>query len=544
MSDVLSNSLRRIPSSRREFLQTFAVLSATTAFSTIYTRPAYAWFGPNPESVPPIDDPRIRELVSRGLDAAKQHGATYADIRLTYTRQRDFANGITTTETLAAGVRVLVDGYWGFASSPVWHHDEIVRLAKNAVALAHTNRNVPSLHVGLAEPSQAESGHWSMPVQIDPFDVPWEEVLDFIGGVSQFITAHNAVPSPIDVSFMRQDKAFGATNGSYCTQQLYRTSAQAGLTVGMQGRKVSTALEGMSPAGAGWEYLRNGDHRETILRTIEQLKYDLSLPVKPVDIGRFPVVLDAHGVAQIASSTIGAATELDRAMGLEANADGTSYIDRPKEMLGSLKIGGSALNVTADRNTEGAVATVQWDDEGVRPEPFALVKDGILANMQTTRESAEWIAEYARSRGEVPRSRGCASAPSGLEPPLSHTTNLSIAPSQSSADFDDLIRDVDRGIAFRELMIDSDFQQSGGLGIGTAYEISGGKRVAIMSGAAILFRASELWVNMETLGGATSTKRFGIQRFKGEPPQESYHTVTAPPALFRNVSVIDAWRRG
>src|ERR1041385_5464679 len=46
--------------------------------------------GRSHEPVPSIDDPRVKALATRALEAAKGAGATYADVRLTHTRTRAF----------------------------------------------------------------------------------------------------------------------------------------------------------------------------------------------------------------------------------------------------------------------------------------------------------------------------------------------------------------------------------------------------------------------------------------------------------------------
>ncbi|HEY9450981.1 MAG TPA: TldD/PmbA family protein, partial [Gemmatimonadaceae bacterium] len=100
-----------------------------------------------------------------------------------------------------------------------------------------------------------------------------------------------------------------------------------------------------------------------------------------------------------------------------------------------------------------------------------------------------------------------------------------------------------KGIAVRGMGADMDFQSSSGLGTGRVYEVRGGKRVARLNGAGFLFRSTELWKGLKVLGGAESLRRFGLSASKGEPAQSTYHSVTAPPAVLEQLTLIDVLRK-
>ena len=82
------------------------------------------------------------DLVSRALDLAEVRGAGYADIRIVRTSQERISlrNGVVDTlsvdESLGFGVRVLVNGCWGFASSHDLTGKEIDRITALAVDIA------------------------------------------------------------------------------------------------------------------------------------------------------------------------------------------------------------------------------------------------------------------------------------------------------------------------------------------------------------------------------------------------------------------------
>lgn len=531
-----------MPITRRDLLKAGVLVAAATTVP----RPLLADIGAEPEPVPPIDDPRLKALVARALDAARTAGGTYADVRLTYTRERSQDSRFGhLAEELAVGVRALVNGYWGFASGPVWSPDEMARLGREAVHQAKASALGKSREVDLAPAPAVREGHWRMPVEIDPFELHPSEMMDRLSAMR--LVVHYSSPGftvrANSAVFVRQEKAFGSTTGSYCTQRLYRSRGRFSVHAGKAGRIADGSLDLLTPAGIGWELYREQPLKEAIRQLIEELEEDLAFPVKPVDVGRYDTVLDAHSVANLLDGTLGRATELDRALGYEANAGGTSYLDDPFAMLGTYQAGAPLLTVTGNRSEPGGCATVQWDDEGIAPDAFPLVQDGVLVDFQTTRESAGWLKESYAKASKPFRSHGCAAAPTGLFAPLQHPPNLVVTPGREAHDFDALVSGVASGIAVKGATLDMDFQGSSGLGTGRVYEIKNGKRVAALNTAGFLFRATDLWKGLLALGGAASQRRYGMLTKKGEPPQEHYHSVTAVPAVFKQLTVIDVMRK-
>jgi predicted Zn-dependent protease len=106
-----------------------------------------------------------------------------------------------------------------------------------------------------------------------------------------------------------------------------------------------------------------------------------------------------------------------------------------------------------------------------------------------------------------------------------------------------MIASMEKGVAIRDLDVDMDFQQLNGFCMGTTYEITKGKRSAILANAGILFRTPEFWKSLTEVGGPASARRFGQRVTKGEPRQESYHSATAVSALFKEQTVIDVLRK-
>lgn len=492
--------------------------------------------------------PDRKEIISAAVDSAVAAGATYVDARLTHLEAFGILKYMPPrTENMAFGVRALYKGYWGFAASPVWSKEEAARLGAAAVAQAKANVLGRERITELAPIIDPSNGHWATPVKHDPFKIDSDELLDFVDGLTAYIGSLKYMGSfTTHFGFNRINKAFGNSSGQFNTQTLYGAGAAISFSLEDKTRMTTSGgqVEGLSPAGEGYEYFRDRPIREYVRMAHEEALADLALPVKPVDVGRYNVLVDQHGMGSLLSQSIGAATEVDRVFGYEANAGGTSYINEPETMLGSLKIGSPLLNVSSDRSQLGSIGRVKWDDEGVAPVKYDLIKDGVLVNLQTNREGASWIKDHYDRSGQQFRSFGSATAPSALDVQLVHKADLSLKPSDASDNSDTLRASLGDGLEFRMPKVTFDFQQITGLARGRTYEIKKGKRVARLKDAGMVFRTSELWTNLTAIGGSESVKYNGIDSAKGQPEQSVASAVYTPPATFKEMTFIDVTRKG
>jgi TldD protein len=486
----------------------------------------------------------LHALAARAVDAARSAGADYADARLTLTRQQ--IPGDSEGEDRGFGVRVLVHGYWGFLASAVWTPDEAARLARAAVAQANAHRRGKSRPVVLGTIPVVAGGEWVMPVKYDPFDIPIEEKLDVMRSFQAIARAARVgIGVQAGMRFMRQHQIFASSEGSFWAQTTYGSSASfavsymseyhAGLPRG------GAAADFLSTAGRGWEHVSESGIPEAIPQLIEEA--ERARHRVPIDVGRYDIVFNAEAMASLVDETIGAATELDRALGYEADASGTSYLDDPLAMLGQQRVASPNVTVTANRSVPTGAATVRWDDEGVVPDEFPIVADGMLIDYQTTREQAAWLAPYYQQRGLPIRSHGCAAAGSALDITMQHAPNLALRPGREAVTFEELVASTEKGIAMFDVKLAMDQQQLNGVGRGTMREIVRGKLGRFVYGGALAFRSPELWKTVAGIGGPGTERLFGQSRSKGQPAQQTVHSVSAVPAKIPQLSIIDLTRK-
>lgn len=531
-------------SNRRTLIKNGAILTAIGAIPNSL-QALVKYRSPASETIllSSANDSRTKELCMASIAAAQEAGASYTDVRLVHTYHRKIGGIPPEAETMTFGVRTLVNGYWGFAASPVWTLDEAARLGKAAVRQAKANFIDEVREIDLTPVKPVSNGEWIMPIKDDPFRVNPHEITDYLSALTSYVKRWPGVtPTQNSAEFLRQDKVFASSSDQYLFQRTYTTSATIGFDYAHpNGMRAGVALDTLTPAGKGLEHIRDQPIRELLRQRYEEIKEDLSFTYKPVEVGRYQIALDDITVSRLLSKTIGGATELDRALGFEANSGGTSYITDPVAMVGTLKVGSPLVTVTANRSEIGAVATVKWDDDGSEPQDLSLVDKGIVVGMQTNRETAGWLNKNMNHPSVQYASSGCAYAPDGSLAPLTHSGNLKLQPGSDGASFDSIVKEVEDGLVFKRADASMDFQQISGLMMGQAFEVKKGKRTSIAAHAGVLFRTPELW-NAVTRVGA-SQRVFGLSAAKGQPARGAYHSVTSSPVYLKEATVVDISRK-
>ena len=166
----------------------------------------------------------------RTLDAAKSAGAEYADVRISQNRNQAIqarehrVQSLSDSETFGFGVRVLVKGAWGFAASRELAADEMVRVARQAVAQAQANRAALERPVVLAPVTPTANGTWRGPAEIDPFEVPIEEkVALLLDANAAALKVQGAKFVSSGMFFLREEKTLATSDGTYVVQTIFRS---------------------------------------------------------------------------------------------------------------------------------------------------------------------------------------------------------------------------------------------------------------------------------------------------------------------------------
>jgi TldD protein len=317
-----------------------------------------------------------------------------------------------------------VDGCWGFAATRTLTRDGVTSAAREAVAIAKANRVARDRAVTLAPTPAYPNATWKSAYTTDPFEVPLEQKVDLLlkaNAEAMKVPGVKFVNSVL--FFVKQERQFASTEGSVIDQTLIRSwplftaTAVAPDFSDFQSR----AANEVAPMGRGFEYVLQADLAGRARKWGEEAAEKLK--AKPVEVGKYDLVLAPSNLWLTIHESIGHPTELDRAMGYEANYAGTSFIAPPEEKLGKLQYGKPIMNIQGDRSQEGALATIGYDDDGVKPDEFLIVKNGMFNDYQTTREQAPWLAELVRqarasrcARTAAPTPTAGAASPSSACP--------------------------------------------------------------------------------------------------------------------------------
>jgi TldD protein len=544
-------------STRRDFLKTGGVALGALAVGPDLLRAAEASAhrvvapptGYRP--LPPVaTDPATRALMMEALDAATRAGASYADVRIgrnrnnaVNTREQQVTN-VLESDTMGCGVRVLVDGCWGFAATQELTSDAVGRAAQEAAAIARANRVAMGRRVELAPAPSLGDRTWRSSYTIDPFTVSLEEKVGLLlKANAEAMKARNVRFVTSGLSFVKEERNYANTEGSVITQDYVRSWVTLAATAVSSDGFAQRGPEVVQPMGRGWEYVLEADVAGNALGWGEEAAEKLS--AKSVDVGRYDLILHPSQLFLTIHESLAHPTELDRAMGYEANYAGTSFIAPPRDVLGKLKLGPEHMNLVGNRSEEGALATIGYDDDGVQPDEFHIVKNGIFNDYQTTREQAPWLAWWYTQNGQPLRSHGCSYAQSWADVQFQRMPNVSLQPGEQDLSWDDLIAATDRGIAMIGRSSYSIDQQryNAQFGAQLCYEIRGGKIVGQLKDVAYQMRTPDFWNAMDLIGG-TSSYEFGgtFNDGKGQPSQANAVSHGCPPVRVRNQTVINTGR--
>jgi TldD protein len=542
--------------SRREFLRHTGMAAALAATgSALHPGIAGAL-----SSAPPIyprgistfEELPIKELLMEALNAAKGSGAQFSDARIgryrqnfVGTREKQIVQ-VGDTDSIGIGIRALVDGAWGFAATQTLTRDGVVAAAREAAAIAKANHIPGAAPVVLAPAPAYPNATWKSAFEIDPFTIPVEQKAQLlIDANTEAMKVPNVKFVNSTLFFIKEDRNYANTDGSFIVQTVIRSWAPfAATAVSADFSDFQTRTNVVQPAARGWEFIVAADLKGNAPKWGEEAAEKLK--AKPVDVGRYDLVLHPSHLWLTIHESIGHPTELDRAMGYEANYAGTSFVAPPEKVLGQLKYGPEFMNIQGDRTQEGGCATIGWDDDGVKPDTFQIIKNGVFHDYQTSREQAPWLDWYYKKNNMPVKSHGCCNADNWSSVQFQRMPNVSLMPGAKDSSWEDLIAATDKGIGIvgdGSFSIDQQ-RYNAQFGGQVFYEIKGGKIAGMLKDVAYQMKTPDFWNSMDMIGGKSSYM-MGASFFdgKGQPGQVGSVSHGCVPARFRNINVINTGRK-
>ena len=507
----------------------------------------------------PGDVARKKVLADAALATAKRLGASYCDVRIgrylnqsVITREHQVGN-VTNRESSGVGVRVIVNGAWGFSATHQQTPAAVKAAVEQAAAIARANASIQTRPVQLAPVQGVGEVSWKTPIRKNAMDVPIKEKVDLLLDVNAAALAAGASFVNSMLFLVNEQKYFASTDGSYIDQDVHRIWAPMTITAIDKASGKFRTREGLSaPMGLGYEYLDgaaagkvltpNGvvnygssyDMKEDAIAAAKQAQEKLKAPsVKP---GKYDLVLDPSHTWLTIHESVGHPLELDRVLGYEANYAGTSFATLDKREQ-HFQYGSDKVNIFADKTQPGSLGAVAYDDEGVKTKRWDLISNGKLVDYQTIRDQAHILGKT--------ESDGCCYADSWSSVQFQRMANVSMAPGKKPLSVPDLIKDVENGIYIigdGSFSIDQQ-RYNAQFGGQLFYEIKNGKITQQIEDVAYQIRTPEFW-NACTAVCDESDYRLGGSFFdgKGQPGQVSAVSHGSSTARFNGINVINTAR--
>jgi TldD protein len=481
-----------------------------------------------------------QQLIDRALDVAQRGRAGYADIRLVERRDESLAvkNGAlesaSTDETSGFGVRVLVDGAWGFSSSSVAEPEEVERVTREALAIAVASGRAGGPPVELDD-TPPVSAAYETPHETDPFSISLDDKLALL------FAADEAMGRVADVAIREaslvsgaERKTFASSEGARITQRIVEAGAGIEATAvdeaDAQLRSYPNSAGGQVVTG-GWERVLEMDLAAHGERIAEEAVALLSAPQCPS--GEMTIIIDSSQMGLQVHESCGHPIELDRVLGMEASFAGTSFLTTDK--LDRLQYGSGIVNIDADATAPGGLGTFGFDDEGVPAQNVPIVAAGRFVGYLTSRETAPVIGR---------RSMGSSRAWSWNRIPIIRMTNVNLRPGDAGS-LDDLIADTDEGLFLetnKSWSID-DRRLNFQFGTQAGWLIKNGRRTQLVKNPTYTGITPRFWNSCDAICSPSEWTLWGVPNCgKGEPMQTGHVSHGAAPARFRNVQVgVGSW---
>jgi TldD protein len=476
----------------------------------------------------------VLEIAKRAVEAAGAAGAGYADARFIrkesegLTVRNQEMEGIDRSRSEGIGVRVLVDGYWGFAASARTGEKDIERTAGLATEIARAAARLPREPVRLA-PVEPVTDRWTTPVREDPFTVPLDEKVSLLMEATrrmQGVKGLSFAEGSLDL--FRSRVAFASSEGAAIEQEITHSGGGIEATaIGdgeLQRRSFPNSFRGHH-AAAGYEHVRTLGLIEEAERVATEAVGLLSAPDCPSE--ETTLILDSQQMVLQVHESIGHPIELDRVLRMEEAYAGTSFLSLDDR--GKLRYGSDKVTVTADATLAGGLGTFGYDDEGVPAQRVAIIEKGVFQDFISSRETAAVIDAGSNA---TMRADGWENLP------LIRMTNINLEPGEGT--LAELIGDTKDGILMStntSWSID-DKRVNFQFGTEIAWRIKDGKLAQIYKNPNYTGITWEFWGSCDAVCGPEEWTVWGTPNCgKGQPGQVARVGHGTAPARFRNVRV-------
>lgn len=385
------------------------------------------------------------DLLAFGIKQAIKLGATYAEARheknageaVTFKNGNLDAVGIT--ESNGIGIRLLINGALGFASTNQVQKAAVKETVETAIKMARAAARTRKKPIQFSQ-EKAIKKHWEVKPKIKFGNVSVEQKINYIADADrEVLSEEKEVKFPSRILVLSDgvtEKLFMNSEGSRVSSKVPRSSLFYMIT-GFHPSKGAVHKTGQKGEAKGYEAAKDWNLTHEMKNEAAKLR-SILLDAQEAPRGELDLVLGSQVVGIVCHEACGHPGEADRILGREAAQAGESYL-KPS-MLGT-QIGTENVTIIDDPTIPNSFGFYSYDDEGVEAKPRYLIKDGRINELLHNRETAAelGVASNASSR-----------AVAYNREPVIRMANTYFQPRDHS--FEELLEGVDRGIYLKTFM--------------------------------------------------------------------------------------------
>jgi len=371
----------------------------------------------------------MKELAEWVRDEAMKRGVQFADARIvesahtSMSRQDGKTDRLSQGTSVGIGVRVLLEGAWGFASTNSLTREDLRKCLEGAMEMAKASgaRVAEPGVVAEVEPLTAEV---VSDFTIDPREVGVDRKMEVVRQLES-VAVDRVGPHLANSTAHYGDSVTRVivcnTLGACVDQTQVRTSAGVGITaikddVRQRGYEHRNGL-------AGFELAEGIDPEEVSVKAADTAL--MLLDARRAPAGNFPVVLHPSIVGIFIHEALGHNAEADHVIAKDSIIEGK---------LGR-QIASQLINVIDDSTIEGSWGSYEYDSEGTPGGRCVIIENGVLKGFMHSLETAAKM-------GVAPN--GSARAQGASSPPVVRMSNTIVSPGEST--LDELVKDIDLGV--------------------------------------------------------------------------------------------------
>lgn len=473
----------------------------------------------------------MKKLVIDIINKLNTPEISYADVRFTNTDEQviyyekgNLKHFGSFMDSMALGIRVLVNGCWGFAGTTILADASIEKTIKKAIVNAKIGSRFRREPASFKKLESVKTSYSFTPKE-DPFQMDDKFKIDYHKKIAKKLVGNKKIVySYVYTVFYRQYKIFANTEGTFVDSMVYDTMPMMYVLASDGKETLCRTWPGhMNGRRGGFEVVRNVKMEENADNIIEEAIKLLDAP--RIEEERADIIIGGGHLALQLHESVGHATEADRIFGKEISYAGKTFIK--SAMLGNFKYGSEIVNIFSDSTNEGGMGFHLVDDEGTPGATVDIVKNGILLDQQTSQETAALL-------GVQPSSNMLASFADDI--PLIRMTNFCLAPGKGS--LDDLIKSTENGyyIDFTKTWSIDDNRNNFQFTTEIGWKIENGELKHIVKEPTYYGITPEFWAACNGICGPEEWEFHGTFHCgKGEPGQSMHLSHGVAPARFKNI---------